>query len=145
MPQTVAPNSHPKTWWIGIIQIQMVSGIWGNRNKARAMLRQQALGRALGQLLAEENQSESIELIRLAVRFNLKHCKADIAGRLHGWFFTNFASTGGRLGKLAGAKTKLPVIATNLMFSTFGATIQSVAEGLETPDHIVNAAISGKV
>ncbi|PCM44228.1 hypothetical protein CPA50_12000 [Marinobacter sp. ANT_B65] len=109
------------------------------------MLRQQALARVLRQLLAEENQNASRELIRHAVRFNLKYRKADIAGRLHGGVFTNFASTGGRLGKLAGAKTRIPVSATNLMLATFGAAIQSIAEGLETPDHIVNAAISGKV
>ena len=136
--------NHPKTWWIGIIQLQMVSGMWGSKHKARAMLRQQALARVLHQLMAEKNRSDSLELIHRAVRFNLKYRKADIAGRIHGGVFTNFASTGGRMGKAIGTKTKIPITATNLMLATFGAAIQSIANSFDTPDHIINSMITGK-
>lgn len=136
--------NHPKTWWIGIIQIQMVTGMWGERQKARAMLRQQALAKILNQLIAEENREQSLELISRAVRFNLKYRKADIAGRIHGGIFTNFASTGGRLGKLVGPKVKIPVSVTNLMLATFGASIQSIAENFDTAEHIIDSMITGK-
>lgn len=136
--------NHPKTWWIGIIQIQMVTGMWGERQKARAMLRQQALGKVLNQLLAEENREQSLDLINRAVRFNLKYRKADIAGRIHGGIFTNFASTGGRRGGAVGPKVKIPVSVTNLMLATFGAAIQSVAGNFDTAEHIIDSMITGK-
>lgn len=136
--------NHPKTWWIGIIQVQMVTGIWGERQKARAMLRQQALARVLYQLLAEENREQSLELINRAVRFNLKYRKADIVGRIHGGIFTNFASTGGRHGRVVDPAVRISVSVTNLMLATFGAAIQSIAEHYGTAEHIINSMITGK-
>ncbi len=51
--------NHPKTWWIGIIQTQMVLGVWGARRKAEASIRQAALAQVLHQLTAPENREQS--------------------------------------------------------------------------------------
>lgn len=137
--------NHPKTWWIGIIQTQMVLGVWGTRRKAEASIRQATLAQILHQLTAPENRDHSERLIVEAVRFNLKYRKADITGRLHGGLFTNYASMGGRHGAAAtGRGLKWAGRITNLTVASFGAAIGAIAANRKSPEEILNAIITGK-
>lgn len=137
--------NHPKTWWIGIIQTQMVLGVWGARRKAEALIRQAALAQILHQLTAPENRERSETLIVEAVRFNLQYRKADIAGRFHGGLFTNYASMGGRRGAAAtGHGLKWAGRITNFTIASFGAAIGALAVGRKTPEDVLNAIITGK-
>lgn len=137
--------NHPKTWWIGIVQTQMVLGIWGARRQAEASIRQTALAQILYQLTAPENRDRSEALIVEAVRFNLQYRKADIAGRFHGGLFTNYASMGGRHGSSAtGHGLKWAGRITNLTIASFGAAIGAIAANRETAEDILNAIITGK-
>lgn len=137
--------NHPKTWWIGIIQTQMVLGVWGPRHKAEASIRQAKLAQILYQLTAPENRDRSKTLVVEAVRFNLNYRKADIAGRFHGGFFTNYASMGGRRGAAATAQSvKWSARITNLTVASFGAAIGAIAANRKTEEDILNAIITGK-
>ena len=137
--------NHLKTWWIGIIQAQMVLGIWGPHRKAEASIRQAALAQILHQLTAPENRERSETLILEAVRFNIRYRKADITGRFHGGLFTNYASMGGRRGAAAtGHGLKWAGRITNLTVASFGAAIGAIAAGRSTPEDMLNAIITGK-
>lgn len=137
--------NHPKTWWIGIIQTQMVLGVWGARRKAEASIRQAALAQVLHQLTAPENREQSDTLIIEAVRFNLQYRKADIIGRFHGGLFTNYASMGGRRGAAAtGRGLKWAGRITNLTVASFAAAIGAIAANRKTAEDILNAIITGK-
>src|SRR5690606_30211322 len=137
--------NHPKTWWIGIIQTQMILGMWGEQRKAEASIRQSTLARILHQLTTPSNRAQSEMLISEAVRFNLKHRKADITGRFHGGLFTNYASMGGRRGAgIPGQSIKWAGRITNLTIASFGATIAAIAANRKTAEDILNAIITGK-
>lgn len=137
--------NHPKTWWIGIIQTQMVLGIWGHNRKAEASIRQAALAQILQYLTAPENREQSETFIVEAVRFNLRYRKADITGRFHGGLFTNYASMGGRRGAAAtGQGLKWAARITNLTVASFGAAIGAIAAGRKTPEDVINAIVTGK-
>lgn len=137
--------NHPKTWWIGIIQTQMVLGIWGSRRKAEASVRQASLSQVLHQLTTPENRERSDALITEAVRFNLEHRKADITGRFHGGLFTNYASMGGRRGTTSGAHSlRWAGRVTNFTIASFGAAIGVIGAGRKTTEDVLNAIITGK-
>lgn len=136
--------NHPRTWWIGIIQTQMVLGVWGARRKSEALIRQGALAQILYQLVAAENRDRSEALILEAVRFNLQYRKADITGRFHGGLFTNYASMGGRRGVTATTHgLKWAGRITNLTVASFGAAIGAIAASRNTAEDILNAIITG--
>lgn len=136
--------NHPKTWWIGIIQVQMVMGIWGHQRRAQAMIRQNHLARILHAMLDEKNKKVTEELVVKSLKFNLKYRKADMAGRLHGGLFTNYASMGGRKGQSLPRGLKWSGRITNFTLASFGATIQSIVKGNPYSDAILNSIISGK-
>jgi len=136
--------NHPKTWWIGIIHLQMLMGLFGEKYQAQASIRQNALTRSLYFFFDESNRDKSRALIKRSVRFNLKYRKADIAGRFHGGLFTNYASSGGRRGSGVSRGTKWAVRTTNFSLASFGAAIQTITKGLHDPDAIINAIITGK-
>lgn len=137
--------NYPKTWWVGIIQTQMVVGLWGAQRKAEASIRQAALARILYELTSDQNREHAGELIREAVRFNLKYRKADIAGRFHGGVFTNYVSMGGRHASVGTRRSlKWAGRITNFTIASFGAAIQAVVAKLKSEDDILNAIITGK-
>lgn len=35
--------NHPKTWWIGVIRLSMLTGVWGEKHRVRAAIRQNFL------------------------------------------------------------------------------------------------------
>lgn len=137
--------NHPKTWWIGIIQTQMVLGVWGARHKAEASIRQAGLAQVLYQLTAPENRDRSKTLVLEAARFNLSYRKADTLGRFHGGMFTNYASTGGRGGAAVTSHSlKWASRITNLTIASFGAAIGAIAANQKTEEDILNAIITGR-
>jgi len=136
--------SHPKTWWVGIIQMQMVMGIWGSKHRSEAMIRQNLLSQVLSELLADENRERSQKLIMLTVRFNIKYRKANISGRFHGGMFTNYASMGGRFGRGLSRGMKWSGRLTNFTIASFGAAIQAIAKDFKSTDAILNSIITGK-
>jgi hypothetical protein len=135
--------NHPKTWWIGIIQVLMITGSLGTKRKTEAMLRQNALAQILHELLRSENIERTQQNILQVVRFNLKYRKSDIAGRFHGGMFTNYATMLGRLGKNIPSAQKWSARITNLTIASFGAAIQVIASGYNSPDAIMNAILTG--
>ncbi len=82
--------------------------------------------------------------MKRAIKFNLKYRKADIAGRFHGSLFTNYSSTGGRKGAKLPRISKWSVKITNFTIASFGAAIQSIANGQKEPDAIINSIITGR-
>ncbi|MFC4258868.1 hypothetical protein ACFOZ5_07470 [Marinobacter lacisalsi] len=137
--------NHPKTWWIGIIQVQMVTGLWGERQKARAMLRQQALGVLIYKLTDPKHEEEASRIRSRVVRFSLKYRKADLTGRMHGGLFTNYASTGGRIGAgRLNRKVKVPVAITNFVIASFGGAIKAIAENHDSADQILLSILTGE-
>lgn len=138
--------SHPKTWWIGIIQTQMILGLWGQKRYAQASLRQNILAGILFTALtaAEEYRKPARKTIRLVIDYNLKYRKADIAGRFHGGLFTNYASTGGRAGMRLPLSVKWASKISNFTMASFGAAIQGIAAGLTTLDSLLNAVLTGR-
>lgn len=91
----VGAYNHPLTWWIGIIQLQMQMDLWGHKYKSIAAIRANMLWQITAPLRKEvENglHGDSMPIITTIVKYNIKHRKADILGRLAGGAFTNYAS-----------------------------------------------------
>lgn len=138
----------PITWWMGIIQVLMILGTFGHKHQMNAQIRQSLLSQVLargGQ--AAENATFPDDLIRI-VTYIVQHRTPELAGRLTGSAFTNYASGGGRVGIRArkATKTKLltvPQRATNFAVASFGSLIAQVQQGLVVPDDIVLAVLTG--
>lgn len=140
--------NHPITWWVGVFHLQMQMGVWGHRYRATSSVKANRLWKITQPLRAEAAgalKGESAPIVRAIVRYNMKHRKADISGRLAGGTFTNYASMGGRFGsrRLSGY-TKFGVGATNLGIASYGAAIKAVAEGYRTLDAVIQAALTGR-
>lgn len=140
--------SHPVTWWIGIIQLQMQMGVWGSQHKAISQSRASVLWQVTSPVrdeLASLGTGSSAPILEAIVRYNLKHRKADIVGRFSGGVFTNYASTGGRFGNARLSPTAKRVRAvTNLSIASYGAAIKAIAEGMRTYQAVVQAILTGK-
>ncbi len=125
--------NHPITWWVGIFQLQMQMGIWGQSYRATARIRANRLWQISEPLRVEVSSSlegEEIPLLAAIVRYNLKYRKADILGRLAGGRFTNYASMGGRFGSQRLSNfAKFTGGATNFGIASYGAAIKAITNG----------------
>lgn len=133
---------HPITWWMGLIQIQMQLGIWGNSRRAQAQLAANQLAQTLK--VARDNADDKV--LYKALAYNLKHRKADVLGRFAGGIFTNYASTGGKLGaKKLHKNTTRTINLSNFVIATYGAAIKSVAGGHKNIEHVMQSVLTGRL
>src|SRR5690606_10275052 len=102
--------------------LQMQTGLWGRKWQSVASVRANALGQVV------LNSGNHLPLIKKVVMFNLRYRKADMAGRLAGGFFTNYASTGGKLGKGLSDRSKTARNLSNLTIASYGCAIQAIAK-----------------
>lgn len=147
--------NHPITWWIGIFQLQMQMGIWGHQHRSVASTRASVLWQISEPLRNEASgllHGGDMPMLSAIIRYNMKYRKADIAGRLAGGTFTNYASTGGRLGNKilakAGKATRISVkgirMFTNFGFASYGAAIKALAQGHKTLEAIIQSILTGR-
>lgn len=126
----------------------MQMGIWGHRYRSMASTRASVLWQ-LSQPLRDEARAglkgEAMPLLSDIVRYNLKHRKADIVGRLVGGGFTHYASMGGRLGNKRLSKfEKFAVGATNLGIASYGAAIKAITTGPKTLEAVIQSVLTGR-
>jgi len=144
----VGAYNHPLTWWIGIIQLQMQMDLWGHKYKSIAAIRANMLWQITAPLRKEvENglHGDSMPIITTIVKYNIKHRKADILGRLAGGAFTNYASTGGQMGDKVLPKSAKPVrTVTNLGLASYGAAIQAVVKGHKNIEAVTQSILTGQ-
>lgn len=144
----VGAYNHPLTWWIGIIQLQMQVGLWGHKYKSIAAIRANMLWQITAPLRKEVKgglHGDSMPIITTIVKYNIKHRKADILGRLTGGAFTNYASTGGRMGnKALPNSAKVVRTVTNLGLASYGAAIQAVVKGHKNIEAIIQSILTGQ-
>ena len=134
---------HPKTWWIGIIQLQMMAGYWGQSRKSEAMIRQSALNAAF-QGFSNLGSSAKKNVLSGIVQFNYENRKSDLSGRIAGSVFTNFASTGGLFGvRRLATSSKFSVAGVNFLISSYGAAIKSVQHGMKSIEPILQSILTG--
>lgn len=140
-----AAYNQPITWWMGIIQIQMVLGWWGREHQVRAQIRQSLISKALATALDETNREKTAEtswrFLKIAVR------QPEFYGRLHGGIFTNYATTGGRYGssRLPFWKVMAPAAVTNFIIAGFGAVVGISSRGIRSPEDLISAILFGEV
>ena len=90
-------------------------------------------------------QGENTPILNQVIDYNAKNRKADIAGRLAGGAFTNYASTGGRFGnKRFGMRAKAVRSATNFTIASYGAAIKAIAEGYRVKGSIIQSILTGR-
>jgi len=139
--------NHPITWWIGILQLQMQTGVWGHHYQAIANSRASELWQISKPLRSEATgliKGEDAPMLSAIVRFNWNHRKADILGRMLGSKFTNYASTGGRMGRKRISKgTIYSVNITNVAISSYGAAIKALVEGKTGLEEVVQSILTG--
>lgn len=137
---TKGAYNHPITWWIGLLQIQMQLGIWGHTRKSQAQIAANQLSQTLN--LATDNANKDI-LYRVLV-YNLKYRKADILGRLAGGAFTNYASTGGKIGNRSLPKNVSRTVSLSIfLLASYGASIKAVATGQNKIEHVIQSILTG--
>ncbi|TCI02204.1 hypothetical protein EZV61_14810 [Corallincola luteus] len=140
--------NHPITWWVGIFQLQMQLGVWGHQWQSKAAVRANLLAQLQNPLKREFKQlshGDISPVISLLVRYNLKYRKADIAGRLLGAQFTNYASTGGAIGqRYVKGKAKAAVSGVNFAISTYGAAIAAIASGITDLESVLQSVLTGR-
>ncbi len=145
--------NHPITWWVGIFQLQMQMGVWGHRHRAVASTRASVLWQITQPLRNEVTglaSGKDAPILYAIVRYYLKHRKADIAGRLAGGAFTNYASMGGRLGNKGlskagtkGTAIKVTAAFTNFGIASYGAAITAVGEGHNSLEAVIQSILIG--
>jgi hypothetical protein len=135
--------NHPVTWWIGIFQLQMQMGVWGHKRKANANLRSNALWQ-ITKPLRDVERPEGEYILANIVKYNFRYKKADITGRLAGGVFTNYASTGGRLGRKLKGTVKHPVSLLNFIIASYGAAIKAMASGNKSIDSVIQSVLTGR-
>lgn len=144
----VGSYNHPVTWWIGILQLQMQMGIWGYHRKAVASARSNTLWQVTQPLRDElENvlKGEPAPLLSGIVKYNLLYRKADIAGRLMGGVFTNYASTGGRFGtRRLSPSGKTTRRVANSSIAAYGASIMAIAKSYRSAETVVQSILTGR-
>lgn len=144
----VGAYNHPLTWWIGIIQLQMQMGLWGFKYKSVAAIRANKLRQITAPLRKEIKgglNGEPMPIITNIIKYNIKHRKADILGRFTGGAFTNYASTGGRMGnKALPTSAKAVRTVTNLGLASYGAAIQAVVKGHNNLEAVIQSILTGR-
>lgn len=140
--------NHPLTWWIGIIQLQMQMGLWGHKYKSVAAIRANKLWQITAPLRKEVKgglNGEPMPIVTNIIKYNVKHRKADILGRFTGGAFTNYASTGGRMGnKALPTSAKAVRTVTNLGLASYGAAIQAVVKGHNNLEAVIQSILTGQ-
>lgn len=136
--------NHPKTWWIGIIQLTMLTGVWGDRHRRAASMRQSALSQIVTRYFSTRSDEGRLSDAEKIVLFNLKFRKADVLGRLHGGLFTNYAATGGLYGKRLSNSVKIPAAAVNFTLASFGACVEAIAQGYRSYGALAQSILIGK-
>lgn len=136
--------NNPKTWWIGLIQISMLSGLWGHKYRRVASIRQSILSQTFRQYFSRRSEQERIKDAEQIIRYNLTYRKADLLGRLHGGLFTSYAASGGALGNRLSYGLKIPAAAVNFTVASFGACIQAVAKGHRSYGALAQSILIGK-
>lgn len=132
--------NHPITWWIGLFQLQLQLGVWGSARKSQAQIRANALAKIFEVILNDGNA----DLLYRVLAYNLEHRKADILGRFAGGTFTNYASTGGKLGNKHISKlTRSTVSVTNFILASYGASIKAIASGHRSAEAVVQSFLTG--
>lgn len=134
--------NHPITWWIGLFQLQMQLGLWGHQRRSQASIFASRLWKACEIL---RGNPKGRKVIAAVVKYNLKHRKSDVAGRIGGGLFTSFAATGGLMGSRRLSKnTKRSAAATHFLIASYGAAIKSVAVGKVQVESIVQSILTGR-
>ena len=137
---------NPITWWIGIIQILMVTGACGRKSQINALVRQNLLSQALVRAKRSADADALSGQVRRAVVYLLRHRKTEIIARFHGGAFVSYTTSGGRYG----SRVKRPIalkagsMATNYALASFGVLISTVHKGLVVPDDIVSGVLTGE-
>jgi len=144
----IGAYNHPLTWWVGIIQLQMQMGLWGYKYKSVSSVRANKLWQITAPLRKEIKggvKGEPMPLITNIIKYNIKHRKADILGRFTGGAFTNYASTGGRMGnKALPTSAKAVRTVTNLGLASYGAAIQAVVKGHNNIEAVIQSILTGQ-
>jgi len=139
--------NHPITWWIGILQLQMQTGLWGHHYQAIANSRASELwqiSKPLRNEVSGLSDGKDTPILSMLVRYNFKYKKADILGRLVGSQFTKYASTGSALGKKRLSKSvSISVAATNFSLASYGAAIKSLTEGQKNLAGVIQSVLTG--
>ena len=143
-----AIKDHPVTWWIGIFQLQMQMGIWGQKHKVNAQARASMLWQ-LSKLIRDEilsyPRTKEAPITSSVIAYCKKHHKAEFSGRLLGGLFTNFASTGGRAGKkVIPTSGHIAIGLTNFLVASYGAAIKAVGNGMHSQESILQAILIGQ-
>jgi len=140
--------NHPVTWWIGIMQLQMQLGLWGHHYQSLASSRASLLwqlSEPLRSEAADTRNGEETPLLSFVVQYNLRHRKADIAGRFAGGKFTNYASMGGRWGsRRLPFSAKLSGAVTNWGIASYGAGIKAIAKGYRSIEAVIQSVLTGR-
>lgn len=99
---------------------------------------------ALAQVFRVIWNNGDTNLLYRAVAYNLEHRKADILGRFAGGAFTNFASSGGRMGNRSIPKRAITVISTsNFLLASYGASVKAVASGHRCAEAVIQSFLTG--
>lgn len=139
--------NHPLTWWIGVFQVQQQLGVWGTTWRGSASVKANSLKTVLTPVLEELKGmalGKESPLVDAIIKFNLEQRKADLAGRIMGGLFTNYATTGGRFGaKNIGNSIKLPIKINNFILSAYGAAIKGMHDAQGSLEAVVQAILTG--
>ncbi|MCM2438414.1 hypothetical protein HGO34_01625 [Agrobacterium vitis] len=133
--------SHPRDWWVGIIWCLMSLGAFGAEAKENA----DGWGRNLETILilAKNNPTLAARMLVIYLKHKAMN-EPEFYGRIAGGMFTNYASTGGRLGRrILPTTVKLGSSAANFVLATTGAMILSIKYGGKDIISALDAAITG--
>lgn len=135
--------SHPRDWWVGILWCNMAVGMFGGEAQTRA----RGWGRDLRTILvfAENNPSLAAGIVGLHTRHKASS-SPEFYGRLAGGAFTNYASTGGRIGGRIlnlGVKGKVGRTLTNFFLASLGAAILTVKYGARDIASVMDSMLTG--
>lgn len=144
MRYSTAIYNHPKTWWIGLIQLAMLSGAWGDRQRRSAAIRQSILAQTIQRYFSSRSHSRKLSDADRIIRYCFAHHKADILGRLHGGVFTNYAATGGSYSRRLSATVTIPAAAVNFTIASYGACIEAVTKGYRSYGSLAQSILIGR-
>lgn len=134
--------SHPLTWWIGLMQLQMQMGLLGAEKQKNASITANRLWQITMPL---KSYASALPVLLPIIRYNAKYRKSDILGRVIGGGFTNYASTGGAIGKkYRSRKLSVALSANNFLIASYGAAIKSIAEGNTNIESVIQSILIGR-
>jgi len=77
--------NHPLTWWIGVFQLQMQTGLWGHHYQVLANSRASELWQLSKPLRDEASgwwlDGKDTPMLSALIRYNLEHRKAGVMGK----------------------------------------------------------------